>query len=121
MQSKVELKCGHSFCKECLQNTTNDSCPLCRQSTNRIFREREAGIQVLSDKMEFHSIKKMTEVQRVKLAYNIFDRTAALHGYLFKISGFMVHYEAKVKEFSTRMDTSRYAKQIESYKAKTGN
>lgn len=121
MQRKVKLSCGHSFCISCLQNTDNDSCPLCRERTNHIYREREVGIQVLSYMMEFNSLESMPIEQKVKLAYDIFDGTTALHCYLFKVRDFMVQYEAKVQEFSTKMDTSRYAKQIASYKEKSEN
>lgn len=121
MQCKVELKCCHSFCRGCLQNTKNDTCPLCRKRTNHIFRERETEIEILSDLMEYHSeVQGLSTEQRIKLAYDIFDCTATLHCYLFKIRVFMVHYESKVREFSKRINTTRYSKQIESWKQRTG-
>ena len=121
MQSKVELKCGHSFCTSCLQNTHNDSCPLCRNSTNHIFRKREAGIQVLSHLMQYHTEEQIHADERILMAHDIFNATVSLHCYLFRIKEFMIHYEDKVREFSTRMNTTRYAKQIGSWRQRTGN
>lgn len=123
MQCKIELTCGHTFCISCLQNTNNDTCPLCRKSTNHIFREREVGIEVLSDMMQYHTDEQdeMSKKQRIQLAYDIFDNTASLHCYLFNIKAFMVHYESKVREFSKKINTTRYAKQIESWRQRTGN
>lgn len=121
MQCKVELSCGHTFCFSCLQNTHNDSCPLCRENTNHIFRERETSIQVLSDLMQYHAEEQIPVDERILMTHDIFNSTVALHCYLFRINVFMVHYEDKVREFSTRMNTTRYAKQIESWRQRTGN
>jgi len=119
MQSKIRLRCGHSFCLPCLQNWSCKTCPMCRKKTNHILEKVQNRVAFI--RYGLLVIENTTgKEKKTAKAHEIMKAVFTIHSYMFSpgnSSNFLGIFEDKILELESDedFDATKYKKALASY------